>query len=136
MTKNLKFKVIAVDYDGTLEPLDTYGKDSYPSVGKLNEYAISILKAYRKMGGKVILFTCRTDKSLELAVENCKKYGLEFDAVNKDVDSVATNWCRKHNTYSCSNKVTADLYIDDRSYDRYGRNVDWYQVKRLIFSEE
>ena len=134
--KQLKFKVIAVDYDGTLEPLDENGKDSYPSVGKLNEYAINILKEYRKMGGKVILFTCRTDKSLELAVENCKKYGLEFDAVNKDVDSVATDWCRNHNTYSCSNKVTADLYIDDKSYDRYGRNVDWYQVKMLIFTEE
>ena len=81
--KQLKFKVIAVDYDGTLEPLDENGKDSYPSVGKLNKYAVNILKEYRKMGGKVILFTCRTDKSLELAVENCKKYGLEFDAVNK-----------------------------------------------------
>ena len=42
--KQLKFKVIAVDYDGTLEPLDKYGKDSYPSVGKLNEYAVNILK--------------------------------------------------------------------------------------------
>ena len=30
--KQLKFKVIAVDYDGTLEPLDKYGNDSYPSV--------------------------------------------------------------------------------------------------------
>ena len=30
--KNLKFKVISVDYDGTLEPLDENGKDSYPSV--------------------------------------------------------------------------------------------------------
>ena len=108
----------------------------YVLAGKLNEYAVNILKEYRKIGGKVILFTCRTDKSLELAVENCKKYGLEFDAVNKDVDSVATGWCRNYNTYSCSNKVTADLYIDDRSYDRYGRNIDWYQVKRLIFSKE
>ena len=56
MKKQLKFKVIAIDYDGTLEPLNKYGKDSYPSVGKLNEYAISILKEYRKKGGKVILF--------------------------------------------------------------------------------
>lgn len=64
--KQLKFKVIAVDYDGTLEPLGENGKDSYPSVGKLNEYAISILKEYRNMGGKVILFTCRTGELLPL----------------------------------------------------------------------
>ena len=50
--RQLKFKVIAVDYDGTLEPLDKYGKDSYPSIGKLNEYAVNILKEETQTGIK------------------------------------------------------------------------------------
>lgn len=39
-------------------------------------------------------------------------------------------------TPSCSNKVTVDIYIDVRSYDRYGRNVDWYQVKKIDAMEK
>ena len=127
----VKYKVVSVDYDGTLEPID-----NYPDVGKLNDFAVEILKEYRKMGGKLILFTCRTDKALEKAIDNCKKYGLEFDAVNRDVEEVAKSWINKHPISSCSNKVTADVYIDDRSYDRIGRNIDWYQVKNLILRQE
>ena len=52
----LKYPVVAVDYDGTITI-----KDNYPNVGELNPLAIHYLKEYKKLGGKLILFTCRTD---------------------------------------------------------------------------
>lgn len=55
----LKYKVVAVDFDGTLTI-----KDEYPNVGELNLLAIEYLKKYKELGGKLILFTCRTDYSL------------------------------------------------------------------------
>ena len=45
----LKYKVVAVDFDGTLTI-----KDEYPNVGELNPLAIHYLKEYKKLGGKLI----------------------------------------------------------------------------------
>ena len=48
----LKYPVVAVDYDGTITI-----KDNYPNAGELNPLAIHYLKEYKKLGGKLILFT-------------------------------------------------------------------------------
>ena len=45
----LKYKVVAVDFDGTLTI-----KDEYPNVGELNLLAIEYLKKYKELGGKLI----------------------------------------------------------------------------------
>lgn len=94
---SLSNKVIAVDFDNTI----TY-KSKPPITGDVNLKAIEILK-YLKNNNKLILWTCREDKELEEAVNLCKKYGLEFDSVNDNVDGVY------------SRKIRADYYIDDKS---------------------
>lgn len=57
----------------------------------------------------MILWTNRTGEPLNAAIELCKKNGLEFDAVNDNVQKVKNDF----NTYS--RKITADIYIDDKA---------------------
>ena len=55
----LKYPIVAVDFDGTL----TIG-DNYPKIGEMNMVAIQYLKQYKKLGGKLVLWTCRSGLSL------------------------------------------------------------------------
>lgn len=95
--------VIAVDFDGTL------CKECWPDIGEPNMPLILWLKARRRAGDKVILWTCRCEAKLAAAVVWCGTFGLEFDAVNANLpDNVEKygNDCRK---------VFADIYLDDKS---------------------
>lgn len=82
--------IIAVDFDNTLT-----NKSIYPITGKLNSAAIMYLNGLKASGHKLILFTARTGKYLDEAVNLCKANGLEFDGIEP--------------------KVKADIYIDDRA---------------------
>lgn len=97
-------EVYAVDFDGTL---NLSGK--YPELGKPNTGLFEILTKQRAAGDKVILWTCREGQLLDDAVEYCRKYGLEFDAVNDNIQENKDRW--GNNT----RKVFADFYIDDRN---------------------
>lgn len=101
-------KIVAVDFDGTIV------KDNYPEIGEPNLNMIAVLKNLSKMGVKLILWTCRDDDLAQEAVEFCKSYGLEFNAVNENVIESKTL------TGNDNRKVYADLYIDDKaiSHDR------------------
>ena len=89
--------IIAVDFDGCLASAGTW-----PEVGEPNE-------ALRKRGDKVILWTCRADEALQKAVEFCKVHGLEFDAVNDNLEELKQLYGNN------SRKISADLYIDDKA---------------------
>ena len=69
------------------------------------------LKKLRKKGHKLILWTCRRNNkkypALAEAINWCKKKGLIFDTVNKNVKGQ-----KKISGYSP--KVIADIYIDDK----------------------
>mgnify|MGYP001853552783 CR=1 FL=1 len=97
-------EVYAVDFDGTL---NLSGK--YPKLGKPNTGLFEMLTKQRVAGDKVILWTCREGRLLDDAVEYCRKYGLEFDAVNDNIQENKDRW--GNNT----RKVFADFYIDDRN---------------------
>lgn len=99
--------IIAIDFDGTI------AEDRFPDVGKMVPQAVDTMLKFKQDGHKLILWTCRTDlperKYLTEAVEFCRNYGIEFDAVNDNLpDSPFMNLanCRK---------VFADYYIDDKS---------------------
>lgn len=109
---------IAIDFDGTL----CYG-NLFPLIGKPRLWLINNIISLRKQGHKVILWTCREDISpteyspywkagsyLTEAIEWCKNYGLEFDAVNMNLYELEDPYA-KH-----SRKIIADCYIDDKSY--------------------
>lgn len=98
--------IIACDFDGTL------ATDSYPSIGRPNTRMIRLLQEAKRKGTYLILWTCRQGAYLDEAVQACREWGLEFDAVNRNIPEVENNWGGKEN---CGPKVFAHMYIDDRA---------------------
>lgn len=96
---------VAVDFDGTLF------SEAFPGVGEPNIPLIRKLIEARKNGVKLILWTCREGKYLEDAVTACREYGLEFDAINDNLQEV------KELMGCNSRKIAADVYIDDKVVD-------------------
>ena len=93
---------IAVDFDGTIV------ENQYPGIGPEKIFAIATLIEIQKQGHQLILWTCRSGKELNDAVEFCRNRGLIFYAVNQDYpEEVFDN--------SGSRKVDADIYIDDKN---------------------
>jgi hypothetical protein len=93
---------IAVDFDGTIVEHD------FPAIGKEKLFAFQTLKELNKMGVRLILWTFRSGKKLEEAVEYCRKNGVEFYAVNK-------NYPEEVFDETISRKIDADIYIDDKN---------------------
>ena len=111
---------IAVDFDGTIV------EHRYPNLGKEIPFAFESLKLIQNQGHDLILWTYRSGKELEEAVEFCRAKGLEFYAVNK-------NYPEEIFDESISRKIYADIYIDDRNF---GGLADWGTIYLKIAGEE
>ena len=99
-------KVAAIDFDGTL-----FTEDRFPEVGDPIYKNIEYVKSLRENGVELILYTNREGALLEAAVSACKEVGLEFDAVNENLQwriDLYGNDCRK---------IGADIYFDDKAVD-------------------
>ena len=96
-------KIIAVDFDGTLN------KAAWPDIGNPDTYLFQYLINCRKHGIKVILNTMREGELLNHAVEFCKEMGLEFDAVNDNLEEMKQIYGNN------PRKIYADWYIDDKN---------------------
>ena len=99
----MNFKIIAVDFDGTL------CENKFPEIGEPNNKLITYLKARQAMGEKLILWTCRIDEMLDNAVRWCRNKGLIFDAVNENLPNVIAEFGTD------TRKIFANEYIDDRN---------------------
>lgn len=113
----------AVDFEGTITV-----RSKFPDFGKPNISVIELLKMARLQGVRLILWTCRYGNYLTDAVEWCKDYGLEFDAVNENVPEAIEYLGRD------TRKVIADLYIDDKSFHFWGEEGEkrlWQLVQNL-----
>jgi hypothetical protein len=115
--KNIK---IAVDFDGTIVD------HAYPEIGKEKLFAFRTLKEIEKKGANLILWTIRTGKELDEAVEFCKKNGIEFYAVNK-------NYPEEIFDNSISRKLNADIFIDDKNI---GGFPGWGEIWEMLFPYE
>ena len=111
---------IAVDFDGTIV------EHQYPEIGKEKLFAFRTLKELEKQGARLILWTFRTGKELEDAVDYCRQNGIEFYAVNK-------NYPEEVMDESVSRKIDADIYIDDKNI---GGFPGWSEVWQMIFPFE
>ena len=98
-----EYRIIAVDFDGTLCYSD------WPALGDPNERLIEYLRNWRAQGNKLILWTCRAGEALDAAVSWCHEHSLEFDAVNDNLPEIVELYGNN------SRKITCDYYIDDRS---------------------
>ena len=103
-----KVRIAAVDFDGTLD------HGAYPDRFAIDEFAVSVLRAFRANGGRVILWTVRCGEALELAVQALSQAGLEVDAVNSNLEDTVA-WMDVNVAMGPSPKVYADVYIDDRA---------------------
>ena len=97
--------VLAVDFDGTLS------LGEWPAIGPPNYGLIDLLKERKRIGDRLILWTCRENADLEEAVKWCTSQGLEFDAVNENIPEVIEKYGIN------SRKISCDLYIDDNAVD-------------------
>ena len=122
------YAYIAIDFDNTLV------SDLYPEIG-LTLNAESVLHELVEKGHKLILWTMRSGKYLEDAVNWCKKKGIELYGVSENPDFLHDEKARK---------VFFDLLIDDKSigipvaafYDaprsRIQRVVDWNLLREEL----
>jgi hypothetical protein len=107
---------IAVDFDGTIV------EHAYPAIGKEKMFAFQTLKELQKRGCLLILWTYRTGKELDAAVEFCRTNGLEFYAVNKSYPEEILD-------DTVSRKINADIYIDDRNLGGFpGWSETWQMI--------
>jgi len=111
---------IAVDFDGTIV------EHQYPEIGKEKLFAFQTLKELEKRGARIILWTFRTGKELEDAVNFCRQNGVEFYAVNK-------NYPEEVQDETVSRKIDADIYIDDKNI---GGFPGWSEVWQMLYPFE
>lgn len=97
-------RIIAVDFDGCL------CENRWPEIGAPNTNVIQRLRRAKALGGaKLILWTCRTGKRLDEAVDWCRKHGLTFDAVNANLPESVAQYGDD------PRKISATEYWDDRA---------------------
>lgn len=99
-------KVIAIDFDGCL------CTNAYPGIGKPNWRVIAEAIIRQKSGAALILWTCREGELLQAAVDACRKWGLQFDAVNESLPE----WAAAFGT--SPRKVGASEYWDDKAVNK------------------
>lgn len=116
------YKVIAIDFDGTIFETE------YPKILRPILPVIEMAKARKAAGDKLILWTCREGAELDAAVEACRGYGLEFDAVNDNLPELKEQWGNN------PRKIAADEYWDDKNFPLKPL-FEWYMdqaVRRII----
>ena len=111
--------IIACDFDGTL------CESAYPDIGKARDDVICYIQSRRCFGDKVILWTCRTGKLLDEAVEWCKEHGLIFDAVNENLPEMIELFGGD------TRKIFAHEYFDDKAV-MATRDADWDEIGRVL----
>lgn len=99
--------IFAVDFDGTLV------ENAYPNIGYPHKEVIEFFKDRQKKGDVIILWTCRTGKHLEDAVNFISLLGLTPDYVNENAP-----WDKDLYPIE-SRKIGADYYIDDKAISVY-----------------
>ena len=112
---------IAVDFDGTIV------EHRYPDIGKTVLFAFEALKELQKRGHKLILWTHRSGKELQQAVEFCRKNGIEFYAVNNSYAE------EKFDINKSSRKIDVELFIDDRNLEGF---PGWARVLQILHPED
>ena len=107
---------IAIDFDGTIV------EHEYPAIGKEILFAFSSLKLLQEKGALLILWTYRTGRELDAAIDYCRKNGVEFYAVN-------ANYPEEKMEDGMPRKINADIYIDDKNV---GGFPGWGEIMDMI----
>ncbi|MGI4749864.1 MAG: hypothetical protein ACRYFB_04455 [Janthinobacterium lividum] len=122
----LKGIYIGLDFDGTVVTHD------YPNMGNEVPHCIDTLKQITDAGGKLILITMRSGRSLTEAVAYLNDHDIPLYGINNNP---------QQHLYSKSPKIYANIYIDDAALgcplisSELSDNayVDWLQVQLYFF---
>jgi len=112
---------IAVDFDGTIV------EHKYPEIGKEIMFAFQTLRELQKQNHQLILWTYRSGKELDDAVEYCRRNGVVFYAINSSYPE------EEFDEDYDSRKIDADIFIDDRNI---GGLLPWGEIYQLINPQE
>lgn len=115
---------IAVDFDGTIVD------NNYPDIGKPKLFAFETLKTLQRNDCQLILWTYRSGKTLEEAIDFCREKGIEFYAVNNSYPE---------ETYSeeISRKINVDIFIDDKNLGGFpGWSEVWQEIAPIIGADK
>lgn len=112
---------IAIDFDGTIV------EHKYPEIGKEIPFAIETIKALQKQKHQLVLWTYRSGRELDEAVEYCRKNGIEFYAINASYPE------EEFDEDFASRKIEADIFIDDRNI---GGLVPWGEIYQMLNPNE
>lgn len=123
MSDRREYKVIAIDFDGTIFETE------YPKILRPILPVIELAKARKAAGDKLILWTCREGAELDAAIEACREYGLEFDAVNDNLPELKEKW--KNNP----RKIAADEYWDDKNRIVDSPSLSFFEIMRKLLGE-
>lgn len=116
---------ICVDFDGTIV------NHEYPKIGKPVPGALDWLKEWKNAGADLILWTMRSGKELDEAVEYLHKNGIVLFGINENPTQ---------HEWTSSPKAYAPIYVDDAAFgcpldrlDEYSRPcVKWSIVGPAI----
>jgi hydroxymethylpyrimidine pyrophosphatase-like HAD family hydrolase len=111
---------IAIDFDGTIVEY------KYPDIGKEKLFAFETLRELQKQKHQLILWTVRTGKELDDAVQFCRERGIDFYAVNR-------NYPEEIYDETTARKIYADIYIDDRNI---GGLPGWGEIWQMLNPQE
>jgi hypothetical protein len=116
---------ICIDFDGTIVD------HRYPDIGPLAPFVLYWLEHFKVHEDKLILFTMRSGKHLEDAVEFLHECGIELFGINRNPDQ---------DSWTDSPKAYGHIYIDDAAIgcpmihpEGFLRPcVDWNAVGNLL----
>lgn len=120
--------IIGIDFDGTVV------EHCYPDIGLAVPGAISIITSLWLQGHQIILWTMRSGKELDDAVNYLKGYGIPLFGINENPEQ--SSWTE-------SPKAYCQLYIDDAALGcplrpSMGINrpmVNWEEVEKQLIKQ-
>lgn len=109
--------IVAIDFDGTIV------HNKFPKIGEPIEGAIDGIRALKKQGCYLIIWTCRCGDDLINAINWLVENNVPFDRINSNHPANVN----KYN--SDSRKINADVYVDDHNI---GGFIGWKKVVDII----
>ncbi len=109
---------LAVDFDDTLCIRTEWGGALR---GRANNPVINLVRELKSRGWKIVLWTCRSGKTLEDAVKWCEEFNVPIDFVNENPEAV--QWFRDQFNIAINDwspKIYADVYLDDSAINPMG----------------
>ncbi len=105
--------IIGVDFDGTIV------QHEYPEIGPIKPGAKEALKAFKKAGHQIFIWTCRHGEEEREVRQFLLKNNIPFDTINTPIPGSDLG----------TRKIYADIYIDDKGL-RFDDN--WDELRKLI----